>query len=246
MWFGSNGPIHFDGSEWRGWSQEDGWEIGWNFPGYIQSIWGNSSSDIYFVGYKGTIVHYNGSKFTKMESGTSIDFADIDGNEERVFVTGYNIVGDLYGQSLALEYSEKQWNTIFTSEKVNGNLEGGDFGRFKSVKVLDDLAVFTTAAASMVKYYYKNYLIDFTTREETILDDRDAVVKIEGNGINDIVFITVGGEVVHFNGKNYQLCYDYEAQNPYSIMIYGGDCKGDVVCAVGDIPGQGVVIIGRR
>ncbi|MBL7066893.1 MAG: hypothetical protein ISS29_03430 [Candidatus Marinimicrobia bacterium] len=242
IWITSNGTInHYNGEE-----VKRLWSIGDYTKGGVANIWGTSSSDIYFAGYKGTIVYYDGFTFTKMSSGTLIDLVDIDGNEERVFVTGYNIVGDLYGQSLALEYSDEQWNTIFTSNKVNGNLENGDFGRFKSVKVLDNAAVFNTAAAAMIKYYYKDRMIDFTPKKATILDARDAVVKIEGNGINDIVFITVGGEVVHFNGKNYQLCYDYEAQNPYSIMIYGGDCKGDVVCAVGDIPGQGVVIIGRR
>jgi len=41
-------------------------------------IWGKNPTSIYFVGNKGTIAYYNGS-WTKIESGTDLQFLDIFG-----------------------------------------------------------------------------------------------------------------------------------------------------------------------
>jgi len=39
----------------------------------LNGLWGNASDNIYFVGDDGTIIHYNGTDFTSMESGTNKD-----------------------------------------------------------------------------------------------------------------------------------------------------------------------------
>ena len=49
--------------------------IGWG----INKLWGSSSSDIYVVGNEGNIAHYNGTSWTKIESGTTLDINDIGG-----------------------------------------------------------------------------------------------------------------------------------------------------------------------
>jgi len=45
--------------------------------GSINKIWGTSSSDLFVVGNVGNIVHYNGSSWSKIESGTERTFFDI-------------------------------------------------------------------------------------------------------------------------------------------------------------------------
>ena len=46
--------------------------------GGINKIWGTSLNDLYFVGNH-EIVHYNGQSWTKIKSGTELDFHDIYG-----------------------------------------------------------------------------------------------------------------------------------------------------------------------
>jgi len=37
---------------------------------YLLGVWADSASDVFAVGDHGTIIHYDGSKWTSMESGT--------------------------------------------------------------------------------------------------------------------------------------------------------------------------------
>ena len=48
--------------------------------GAINKMWGSSSSDLYVVGNGGNIAHYNGSSWTKIASGTTLDIQDIWGS----------------------------------------------------------------------------------------------------------------------------------------------------------------------
>lgn len=50
----------------------------WSFS--INKMWGSSSNDLYVVGNNGNIAHYNGSQWTKIESGTTLDIYDIWGD----------------------------------------------------------------------------------------------------------------------------------------------------------------------
>ena len=43
----------------------------------INKIWGSSSNDLYIVGNNGNIAWYNGSVWTKIESGTELNIQDI-------------------------------------------------------------------------------------------------------------------------------------------------------------------------
>ena len=57
----------------NGWKLYHLWDMGvldLN-DGSVDRIWGTSINDLYFVGSKGTIVHYQNGSWTKIESGTS-------------------------------------------------------------------------------------------------------------------------------------------------------------------------------
>ncbi len=51
----------------------DGW--GWQNPlpqgNKLYGVWGSSATDVFAVGYVGTILHYNGSAWSAMSSGTT-------------------------------------------------------------------------------------------------------------------------------------------------------------------------------
>ncbi len=48
--------------------------------GAINKLWGSSSSDLYAVGNNGNIAHWDGRKWTKIESGTTLNINDIWGD----------------------------------------------------------------------------------------------------------------------------------------------------------------------
>jgi hypothetical protein len=82
IWFGKYGlPIHYNGTEFIKYSPSNG-----GHPGQpsIDAIWGTSSSDVYFVGGNGSIVYYDGTAFTRMESGTELPLLDIWGCVDEV------------------------------------------------------------------------------------------------------------------------------------------------------------------
>ena len=60
---------------------------------------------MYFVGNNGSIVHYNGNEFVKMESGTDIDLKEIDGiDDNSIWVIGDDDGLD-GGKSIVLYYN---------------------------------------------------------------------------------------------------------------------------------------------
>ncbi|MGA8265449.1 MAG: hypothetical protein WB779_13480 [Ignavibacteriaceae bacterium] len=91
IWFAGNGVLHWDGSQYvpvplptNVWGQDQ-----------INKIWGSSSQDLYIVGNTGSIAHYNGSTWQKIESGTTTDIIDIWGvtnNSPLIYCTASNIL----------------------------------------------------------------------------------------------------------------------------------------------------------
>jgi len=238
VWVGVTALALLQDGEWK--ACTDSPDLGW-----MMDIYGNSLSNTYFTYYNGGIAHYNGTSFEIMSSGTTTDLQDIDGNDERVFVTGFSTTAGY--DKLLLEYKNGQWQKVFSSQSASGDLSNGDLGRPYSVKALDDVAVISTAAAATVKYYYHDDIMDVWPEKATPLRNYVSVERIDGNAINDLALITNGGQIVHYNGRDYLTIFDYDVTDyPGDPVIWGGDFKDDIICAVGCVLGQALVIIGRR
>jgi len=52
-------------------------------PTSVNKIWGFDTTKTFAVGSHGSIAHYNGQSWQKIETGTDLDFYDIHGNEEQ-------------------------------------------------------------------------------------------------------------------------------------------------------------------
>ena len=65
IWFEAG--IHWDGH------QFNTLPLNIDFPSHANRMWGTSSSDFYIVGNTGLVAHKNGSTWTKIESGTTLD-----------------------------------------------------------------------------------------------------------------------------------------------------------------------------
>ncbi|MDD5061835.1 MAG: fibronectin type III domain-containing protein, partial [Candidatus Marinimicrobia bacterium] len=103
-------PIHWDGNSWTLYRFQD---IGIDASAGL-GMWGNSPSNIYFVGLEGAIVRYNGSNFTKMESGTTCRLEDVWGiDDNHIWAVGTETNNS---RSVILFYNGKEWKILHDTD----------------------------------------------------------------------------------------------------------------------------------
>jgi len=110
IWFSSGCGIYtYDGID-----VSEEWLCDWQEgeSGIVSTIYGFSTDDIFFVGDRGTIVHFDGSTFTRMESGTDITLYSISGTGyENVWASGWvNSNGDY--RTTLLHFDGFEWRTV--------------------------------------------------------------------------------------------------------------------------------------
>jgi len=210
IWATSGIPHYWNSIEWKKYHL---WDMGIldSDDGILTKIWGTSSSDIYFVGNSGTIVHYNGSNFTRMYSGTDADLKDIDGvydpitGETRIWVTGTGV----------LLYSEgDDWQVIWDYEHPYFD---DNFNNPNTVYVPDE-KVFTVSVwgGDNSGVYLFNQLYP---QEKHLLFTHDLYVRgMGGNDINDFFIVGNLNKVYHYNG-NTAKCYPQNEIGGYALGI---------------------------
>lgn len=75
-------------------------------------IWTNARNNIYVVGWHGTIVHYNGTTWSKMESGTTVNLEDVWGTPDGKTVWASGFESD-FSRSVLLKYDGVKWRTVW-------------------------------------------------------------------------------------------------------------------------------------
>jgi len=192
------------------------------------AIWASSPDDIYFVGDNGSIVHYDGSGFTKMEGGTEVDLKDIDGTPdgEHIFVVGWD--NNLPAPSTVLELNNESWNTLYYIEGAGPS--EGNVGWVWGVGVLQD-TVYLSTEGGLWKY-------DYITQESTIIPNHISFMNISAfknvhvQSVNDIFFAGSGFIYNHYNGKSYYGSYEIMNQYPQRAMM-GSYYKNNQIVMVG-------------
>ena len=237
IWFGKQSlPIHFDGDSYYKFTPAaDGYPGGF----IINAIWGSSPEDVWFVGYNGSIVHYDGSGFTRMESGHDVRLIDVEGTEggDYVFVVGYDFFSPAY--SAVYQIHDGTVETLFYDE-IHFPTNGSDWGAVSSVSVYEDTVYFVTYRGLWKKYIYS---------DESTVDPafhnygyRNMVVQ----GPNDIFTVGGGGKFAHFNGASWDLNDDFYPD--YNLSSWGSSFKGNTAVIAGYFRdgSHGYVAIGRR
>jgi len=233
IWVSSGGyPAYWDGNEWTMYRLHD---MGIN-SGYIYAIWGTSSSNMYFVGRTGSIVHYDGSEFVKMESGRDVDLKDIDGTEdgEYIFIVGNNFY--VPGESQALMITNGIITELYYSDYGIPVVEG-ELGSVTSVSVNGDTTYFVTMGG-----LWKYNFIHQTSKIINELDNygyREMIVQAP----NDIFTLGGGFNFVHFNGVSWD--HNRLFLEMYDFSSGGADYKDNLVVTVGYTHGASHAIIAR-
>jgi len=218
IWFACGSIFHWDGTK-----TTLEWLRDIDTPEAVEKIWGTSSSNLYFVGNAGTIVHYNGSTFTRMTSGTDADLLNIDGiydpdrDKSRIWVTGVGIL---------LYYDGSVWQEVFGMDKP---IFKDNFNNPNAVYVPDDrhyvVSVWGGDNSGLYAFDQRNLLY------YVLMSKHDLFVKgIHGNSINDLFLVGEFNRIYHFNGSTIQKFPQLEGSGT-SLSV---SCVNNHVFVVGD------------
>jgi len=201
--------------------------IGWG----IDKIWGTSSNDIYAVGDYGNIAHWDGKRWTKIESGTNVDINDVFGvinkrtNRRIVFCSVSNL----------FERGGYKILTIDENNKVD-SLPWGQDRRINSTWSSNGWIVYTSGGGV------------FHNKKGKWVEEKSIPLyytnRLRGNGLNDIFVVGDFALLAHYNGYSWRV-YQELLQLPFcsfnSISV-----SENIIAIVGYLGNQALIIIGRR
>ena len=233
IWVSSGFPKHWDGQQWTMYHFQD---MGLGIEVSTEHIWASSPNNVYFVGWKGSIVHYNGSNFTKMESGTTCKLEDvwgIDGNH--IWAVGTESDNS---RSVILFYNGKTWNTLHDTNNERKCWSN-------SVWTNSPYLLFLNGGSG-------RYLFDLMQEKLSKYESAGEWFgyDIYGTAYNDIFTSNAGSEILHFNGSTWHLYTEF--QNMYGVwgLIKAIKVSENLVVAGGEyytgIGGLPIVIRGYR
>jgi len=233
IWMTSSLPMHFDGNEWHVFTpNDDGYPTG---AGWLISIWGSSSENMYFGGSYGYIIHYDGETFTALDSPTNdtpIDIERISGSVdgEHVFAIGKGIV-DSELHSIILTIENGQIDTLYNNIGVTPT--EGNMGALydDGLDVFGDIAYFSTSAG-IWKY-------NFITGDSTVLLEGESqylgTEGIEVQSHNDISIFFSRSKFLHYNGVEWVQDNTVMNELPFQNICYGMDFKDNMIISVGGV-----------
>ncbi|MBS4035438.1 MAG: glucosyl transferase [Ignavibacterium sp.] len=229
IWFGIGSMIHWNGSQYRPISTQG------IFQSLVRKIWGSSSNDLYIVGNNGSIAHYNGTSWKKIESGTDLNINDIWGDyNEKTGEWEILAVASNFGTSLEKEILQIKNNSVIKLPL------SPQMWPLKTVWFVPNKQYYVAGAG----IYQKKLLSDSRWRNEALDITTYSTTEIRGNDINDVIAVGAFGDFVHFNGVNWKNNYE---EPLLGYGTYGSiEIKNNLLIAVGDNYDQAVILMGVR
>jgi len=233
IWLVGSLPIHGDGQSWTIFDLRA-------MPGLdsvsVSRAWGTNSSNMYFVGLNGTIVHYNGTTWQRIESGTTLDVYDIWG--DRNCSTGqHEVFAVAAKQFVSFEKEIFRVSAITATEvpvdSIPYSLQGIWFRPGRHYYVVGSGMYAKRSIESIGPW---QWLHPGVTQYYTY--------AIRGTQLNDFVVCGSFGEVLHFNGVTWKSFRDVTgiAQGTY----YGIALRENLIVAVGYDSPRAIVARGSR
>ncbi len=198
----------------------------------INSIWGISSNDLYAVGNNGSIAHYDGTNWQKIESGTGADINDIFGAiNSSTGETGIYVVA-----SSILYNPERKFIKIVDNKIVYQ--KDFEYEIFLS-------SVWLAAGRKIYVTTWNGKIYTFNNNHWKILDYKTeyAQTHIRGTDYNDIFVAGSFGFLTHFNGVTWKQITDV---NQISSVISSIDINNKTIVVVGTLGSKATVKIGKR
>ena len=234
IWLVGTDPIHGDGVTWNDYDIR---QLFHDDSMTVSHAWGENSSDIYFAGGLGTILHYFLGSWVKVSTATRLPIQDIWGSRDPT--TGQNDVLCL----AANPFVNPQGKMIL---RVSGG----------STESLPDSGLALNLQGlwhiSHQQYYIVGNGIFFKSdiNSQSRWNGGPHQITefygdaIRGSNLNNVFVVGDWGEVQHFNGSTWASMKDQTGLS--SGLYWSVAVKENLVIAVGDNSGTAVIAIGRR
>ncbi len=238
IWF--EGNIHWNGSTYT--AHMNGWPLMPNGDGWqVNKMWGSSSEDLYAVGNNGNIAHWDGRKWTKIESGTTIALLDVWGSPDgTVWACGYN---SNYSITTLIKIKNEVTIKLYegSPNNQNNNLYIGPLsGGWTNSKFFTYLLNW----GALYRQDNKEEL-DLSTLSQPFF--YDVAFSICANGKNDIIVSGESGMFGHYNGVRFYELPDLRRSN---LQYLASDIKGNLFITVGwdysTIQTKAIITVGTR
>jgi hypothetical protein len=228
IWFANGIVHHYDSSYYNQHGYVESYSL-WDMgvlnenDGGIKKLWGTSSSDLYGIGSKGTIVHYDGQTWQRIESGTDLDIHDIWGiydeqtDEKTILITATDKIIKVTNENQVEDFDWPFSQYILVSiwfKNLYKTFACGD-GAFKYSKGIGWEKIFD------LPNYFKSH--------------------IRGIEKNDVFIAGSFGLVAHYNGLNWKVYPDV-----YNGLYLTIDYKNNLMVAVGERNSQAVILRMRK
>lgn len=198
----------------------------------INKMWGNSNG-LYVVGNNGFIAYYNGTAWTQISSGTSLDIKDIYGAQNANTGTWeiYAAAGNpLVSNDRAILQINGTTAQAISVNGINWALMSIWFMPSEQYWAVGD-GMYEKHPTLSTTSWARKYPTIYTT------------YKIRGNDINDVFVCGAFGEILHYSGTSWQsyISQTYLATgNLASIAV-----RSNIVITVKSNNSIGVAIVGR-
>jgi hypothetical protein len=211
--------------------------------GFLHSSWGTSSSDIYSVGDGGTILHFDGTAWTKMVSGTTKNLYSIWGtSDQNIWAAGWDIN---HATSEILHYDGTSWQENILA--VNGEGYKWGLGEVWACDSAGHAITFVSGSQLFRKTDASMWREDDSDRIGNRYTDGGYIgVGVRGNSSNDLIAAGNSGFIAHWNGHSWHDYPDFFDASSQAIGLSGLSMKDNTVCTVGDKNGASWVAIGQR
>jgi len=204
-------------------------ELGWTdmdrdcTSQHLKCIWGSSENDVFAGGWGGTIIHYDGARWSEMDNeivdGTTVNSIwGTSGNN--VFAVAQGSAGPLI-----LHYDGHDWSTIFEIDGGHG---------FNDIWGSSESDIYAARSTGSIYHYNGG---TWSLVDNSVINNLDTtIIAIWGNSPTDVYFVS--SLVVHYNGALWSYQHAGETGN-YEGVIFNdiwGTSESDIF-AVGEYHG---------
>ena len=205
--------------------------------GSINKIWGSSSEDLYVVGNNGNIVWYNGSQWTKIESGTEFNIIDIWGDinsftgEKEIICGAVNVSGNIGSDIIRIKED-------LTTEKLN---QTGLEQIYSPLWFKSGKRYYIVGDGLYEKTY--NSTVWVNLNEDKIITQY-FMESVRGTGVNDVMVVGDFGECLHYNGISWESFVNRTSLS--NGAYFRVDIEENIIVAVGLNQIKGIILVGNH
>ncbi|MGH2569288.1 MAG: hypothetical protein ACRDGA_13200 [Bacteroidota bacterium] len=219
--------LHFDGTSWAQLI----------LPGQgLFTVRGNSRSDIWTGGWMGSLFHFDGAQWSKINVDSELSFKDFAVFDRTTYTIAYRLGNSPPGSIIyySLSLNGQRWDTLGVysdSSNVPSN-----FG-LQSLTVIDGelYSAGTTVQTGAGLFKLKSGRWDEVT-------GNIRVAKVFGISITNIFGVGTNGTVYHYDGFDW---YQFEQLRPYQFRLWAGWTDGREVFIVENDGYKTVVLHGK-